>query len=215
MKKYNNNNIILFFLFFSFMIFLFYTVVLNFMNIYMKKKEEFSSSSSDYIDYYNKIYNDPKYSHTVDLPLTTIYSCNNKCGSQSKCYITGEQCTSDVDCQGCMLPIPKYKKYNNKNVIGLNQSGKYGFIAPEFSTLTNDIGTKAKIYSKKNLNKPSPESSTPFLFQKEINLGTEINKKNSSYIWNPKQNDKYTLNYPRRFTTTGLFLDDGPLASNS
>jgi len=214
MKKYNNNNIILFFYAFSFMIFLFYTVVLNFMNIYMKKKEEFSSSP-DYIDYYNKTYNDPKYSHTVDLPLTTIYSCNNKCGSQSKCYITGEQCTSDVDCQGCILPIPKDKKYNNKNVIGLNQSGKYGFIAPEFSILTNDIGTKAKMYSKKNWNKPSPESSTPFLFQKEINLGTEINKKNSSYIWNPKQNDKYTLNYPRRFTTTGLFLDDGPLASNS
>jgi len=214
MKKYNNDNIRIIFLFISFIIFLFFTVLLNFV-FYMKKKEEFSSSSPDYIDYYNKLYNDPKYSHTVDLPLTTIYSCDNKCSSQSKCYITGEQCTSDVDCQGCKIPIPKDKKYNNKNVIGINQSGKYSFLAPEFSTLTDDIGTKAKIYSNKNLNKPSPESSTQFLFEKEVNLGTKINKKNSSYIWNPKQNDKYALNYPRRFTTTGLFLDDGPLASNS
>ena len=53
-------------------------------------------------------------SHNVDQPINTTISCQNVCGPLSRCYITGEQCTSDVDCFGCMP----------KNVGGQNDSGK-------------------------------------------------------------------------------------------
>jgi hypothetical protein len=43
------------------------------------------------------------YSHSVDLPLTTTYSCKNFCGPTSKCAITGEQCFIDADCKGCTI----------------------------------------------------------------------------------------------------------------
>lgn len=46
-------------------------------------------------------YGSPEYSHSVDIPLTTTYSCKNMCSSQSKCYLTGGNCTSDIDCYGC------------------------------------------------------------------------------------------------------------------
>ena len=36
-------------------------------------------------------------SHTVDLPLTTTYSCKNMCGPQARCSITGQQCMADID----------------------------------------------------------------------------------------------------------------------
>jgi hypothetical protein len=50
----------------------------------MKKKEGFSG-----------------YSHTVNLPINTSMTCENTCGPPNRCSVTGEQCTSDVDCYGC------------------------------------------------------------------------------------------------------------------
>ena len=48
----------------------------------------------------------PEYSHSVDLPLTTTYSCKNFCGPPARCSITGQQCTSDIDCPGCQPYVP-------------------------------------------------------------------------------------------------------------
>ena len=50
--------------------------------------------------------NSPLYSHTVNLPINDPVSCKNFCGPNAKCLLTGEQCTSDIDCQGC---VPKSK----------------------------------------------------------------------------------------------------------
>ena len=62
----------------------------------MKRVENFDAL------YFNKSdYGNPKFSHTVDIPLTTTYTCQNMCSSQSKCYLTGGNCTSDIDCLGC------------------------------------------------------------------------------------------------------------------
>ena len=162
--------------------------------------------------------NNSKYSHSVDLPLTTTYTCNNMCSSQSKCYITGEQCTSDTDCYGCNIPNKMYEKNNNnKNIRGNNNAGKYSYLVPQYSKITTDIGSQAKIYDIKNKNiGPPPIFFGPFLFNEVANLATKINKDNSSFLWNPKPEDKnFTIKYPKRQTTTGLFLDEGPLASNS
>ena len=62
----------------------------------MKNIEKFDPLYTNQADYGN-----PKFSHTVDLPLTTTYTCRNMCSSQSKCYLTGGNCTSDIDCVGC------------------------------------------------------------------------------------------------------------------
>jgi hypothetical protein len=209
-KKYKNNIIV--FLIIGFILFIIYSFTLKIL--YCSTNKE---SYSNYIDYYNKTYNDPAYSHTVDLPLTTTYTCNNMCGSQSKCYLTGDQCTSDTDCPGCKIPIPSYKEYNSKNVKGNNNAGKYDYLVPQYSNLTNDIGTKAKLYTTTNKNAPPPPSYYgPILFAKSANIATKMNKNNSSFIWDPAPNDyNYLPKYPNRYSATGLFLDDGPLPSNS
>lgn len=56
-------------------------------------------------------FNGGETSHTVDIPLTTRTPplCNPKgggnfCGPSAKCAMTGAQCTSDIDCVGCMPP---------------------------------------------------------------------------------------------------------------
>jgi hypothetical protein len=59
--------------------------------------------------------NSPKNSHNVDV-VNNPYSCTNFCGPKATCLKTGEQCTSDVDCYGCQLPI-------NKQSIGNNSVG--------------------------------------------------------------------------------------------
>jgi hypothetical protein len=43
----------------------------------------------------------PDTNHTVNLPLTTAYSCQNFCGPTSRCSVTGHQCMADIDCPGC------------------------------------------------------------------------------------------------------------------
>lgn len=209
-KKYKNNIIIIIF----FIIIL--LCILTFYSFMVKPSYTIGEGYSNYINYYNKTYNDPEYSHTVDLPLTTTYTCNNMCGSQSKCYLTGDQCTSDTDCPGCKIPIPSYKEYNDTNVKGNNNAGKYDYLVPQYSKLTNDIGTHAKLYTFNKNRPPPPSYYGPILFAKSSNITTKINKDNSSFIWNPKPSDyNYVPKYPKRYSATGLFLDDGPLASNA
>ena len=67
--------------------------------------------------------NSPKNSHNVDV-VNNEYSCSNFCGPQSQCAITREQCTSDVDCQGCQPPITAPPKYLTAEVKPLNENGK-------------------------------------------------------------------------------------------
>uniref|UniRef100_A0A6C0H5Y3 Uncharacterized protein n=1 Tax=viral metagenome TaxID=1070528 RepID=A0A6C0H5Y3_9ZZZZ len=85
--------------------------------------------------------------HNVNMPLNTTFECQNKCSSQNKCYLTGTQCQSDIDCFGCH-PFIKIKKYNNFYVKPLNDSGKMSFYFPNYSTLTSDIGSKSKLFVK-------------------------------------------------------------------
>ena len=54
--------------------------------------------------------NSPKNSHNVDV-VNNKYSCSNFCGPQSQCALTRDQCTSDVDCQGCQPKIDAPPKY--------------------------------------------------------------------------------------------------------
>jgi len=179
-------------------------------------KEGFDSSTQIIQDK-----NTPETSHTVNLPLTTIFSCKNKCGPQSQCSITREQCTSDVDCYGCQPVIDEPQKYDY-NVRGQNDAGDLTYNAtPRYSTLTTDIGTQASFF-KKNNGKSSEHSKIPEVYfgedtwlksfnEEENVLNEEIAYK---YSANPAEYT-YLPTYPTRPSVTGAFSDNGPLASNA
>jgi len=83
----------------------------------------------------------PSTSHTVNLPINTIYSCSNMCGSQSKCYITGGNCLSDIDCPGCNTYKQIKQPHKTREVPGDSDAGKYSYLTPQYSSLTSGFFT--------------------------------------------------------------------------
>ena len=156
----------------------------------------------------------PSTNHTVDLPLTTTYSCKNFCApATARCAITGEQCMADIDCRGCNPYGPYIKPQSTANVPGQNDAGKLTWgVTPTYSTLTTDIGTQAKLFTsnKEKLDKP-PQAS--------FGVNTWITAFNGGQkLFDDRYKPaglKFMPNYDERYTTTGTFLDDGPLASNA
>ena len=156
----------------------------------------------------------PTTNHTVDLPLTTTYSCKNFCApATARCAITGEQCMADIDCRGCNPYGPYIKPQSTANVPGQNDAGKLTWgVTPTYSTLTTDIGTQAKLFTsnKEKLDKP-PQAS--------FGVNTWISAFNGGQkLFDDRYKPaglKFMPNYDERYTTTGTFLDDGPLASNA
>jgi hypothetical protein len=62
------------------------------------------SIGQENFDKYRSYYTDlglPGTSHTVNLPINTTFECENKCMPPARCSITGQQCSSDIDCCGC------------------------------------------------------------------------------------------------------------------
>jgi hypothetical protein len=152
--------------------------------------------------------NGPNFSHTVNQPINTTISCKNVCGPLARCFITGEQCTSDIDCYGCQTESRYSEDYTFMH--GQNDAGKLTTeVTPTYSTLTTDIGTQAKLYSKLIAETP------------KYNMGLDT--------WTKKFDDGQVLydrryypgdkpfmpNYPKRKTLSGEFEDDGPLPSNA
>jgi hypothetical protein len=149
-------------------------------------------------------------SHSVDLPLTTKYSCKNFCGPTSRCSITGQQCTADIDCPGCQPYVPPLPKAN-ENVPGNDDAGKLtAGMTPQYSPLTTGYGTREKVITNNLYSRPVQPNfgvNTWFpQFQESKQLFDERYK--------PPQ--KFPMpNYEKRYTLTGQFIDDGPFASNS
>jgi len=141
------------------------------------------------------------------MPINTTFECQNKCSSQNKCYLTGEQCQSDVDCYGCQ-PFIKYKKQKKFNIRGQNDAGKLSQNFPTYSTLTTDIGTQAKLYVKNPLQYITPAQG---LNRKVYNFAIKEQDEKNDYLL---QNQP-VLQYPKRQTATGMFIDNGPLPANA
>jgi len=148
--------------------------------------------------------------HTVDLPLTTKFSCTNMC-INARCSKTGQQCLSDIDCPGCQPFVPPLPPAKD-NVPGNDDSGKMtGGMTPSYSVLTNDIGTKATLYR---------DGEYQFDSAPQANFGTNV--------WRSSFNQERNLfdkrykprglpnmpEYSNRYSITGEFMDEGPLSSN-
>jgi hypothetical protein len=172
----------------------------------------------------------PETSHNVDLPLNTTYSCSNMCGPLSRCAITGEQCTSDVDCYGCVknddesegfAGLEGFEGLKGKDVdidvVGQNHSGKLTSAVPSYSTLTSDIGSKSRFYNN-GLDKFSPVPQANFgenMWKPISDIGLDLYKKSRDWEKDAyPEKFQFLPKYPSRATTTGLFSNDEPLAAN-
>jgi len=135
--------------------------------------------------------------NTVNLPLTTTYSCKNFCGPTARCSITGQQCFADIDCPGCQPYVPPLTPEQSAVIPGDNDAGNMtAGLTPNYSSLTSDIGTRAAI----------------------ADFGTNVWRSSfneSSSEFNKRYKPEDTTKYPERYTLTGEFVDDGPFPSNS
>jgi hypothetical protein len=155
------------------------------------------------------------YTHTVDMPLTTNYSCQNFCNPASRCAISGQQCFTDIDCPGCQpnTPAPKNNMISsiNDTVPGADDAGKLTIgVTPQYSPLTTGYGTHERIITKNMFSKPSSPNFGVNIWLKEFNEERELYNKR----YKP-ENLKYMPNYSERYTLTGEFMDDGPFPSNA
>ena len=162
-------------------------------------------------DYIAESFETPETSHTVDLPLTTTYSCKNFCGPQSRCGITGHQCTSDIDCPGCQPYVPPLTNTEAQVIPANDDAGKLTVgVTPQYSPLTADIGTQAATFNTNLSDKPPMPDFGENTWKKAFNKDEQL------------FNNKYkppTLtdmpNYTERYTMTGIFKNDDPYASNA
>jgi len=151
----------------------------------------------------------PHTSHSVDLPLTTRYSCKNFCGPNARCSITGQQCFTDIDCPGCQPYSPPLPK-NNNNIPGDNDAGKLTWgVTPQYSSLTSGYGTQEKIITHDFYAQP-PQAN----FGVDV-WGDSFNQEQALFNKRYKPNNlEYMPNYPPQYSLTGEFIGDGPLPSN-
>lgn len=72
--------------------------------VFLYFKTNNKANRRENFDKYRSYYTDlglPGTSHTVNLPINTTFECENKCMPPARCSITGQQCSSDIDCCGC------------------------------------------------------------------------------------------------------------------
>lgn len=147
------------------------------------------------------------YSHTVDMPLTNTYSCQNFCGPTSRCAMTGHQCLSDMDCPGCQPSTPVASKQSTDCVPGDNDAGKLtAGLTPQYSSLTSGYGTHKAVISDLP---PVENTASVNTWRHAFDEGT--------YLFNKRYkptNTKYMQVYPPMYSITGEFIGDGPLPAN-
>ena len=152
----------------------------------------------------------PDTSHTVNLPLTTTYSCKNFCGPPSRCSGTGHQCTSDIDCPGCQPYVPPLSN-SNKTIPGNNDAGKLTFNStPRYSSLTTDIGTQARLFTPHKFAKPAAPNFGINSWRSSFNQDEQLF--NAKYKPPPLEN---MPTYQKRYSLSGEFIDEGPIPSNA
>ena len=150
-------------------------------------------------------------SHNVDVPLTTTTSCKNMCGPPNRCSITGQQCFSDIDCPGCQPQVPPLSPSTGENIVGDDDAGKLTVgVTPNYSPLTTGFGTQARIVTEDTFKKPAMPDFGKDTWSDKFIKGRKLfdDRYKPSGL-------KNMPSYPDRYSITGQFVDEGPLASNS
>lgn len=149
-------------------------------------------------------------SHTVDLPLTTKTSCQNFCGPNARCAVTGQQCFTDIDCPGCQPSSPPSQSKTKDCIQGNNDAGKLTVgVTPSYSPLTSGYGTRERIITKNLYSRAA-----------QPNFGVDTwsdSFKESQQLFNRRYKPnqlQFMPNYPEMYSITGMFSGDGPLPSN-
>jgi hypothetical protein len=175
---------------------------------------------------YNDV-NSPLYSHTVNLPINDPYSCKNFCGPKSQCAITREQCTSDLDCQGCQPPNKPVSNCSKQNIKPYEDSGKLG---PNltYSSLTSGYNNYGMDFEEIYPGSKDAEIKKPYqgldIWTDSFNAGLNMYNKKRETNTKYKQLllDKFSENpaihapkYPTTVTATGQFYNTIAPASNA
>jgi hypothetical protein len=197
-KKYNNIFLALFCVVFIFLIFQW----IGFLSLNKYIVECFTSNVPEDMN--------GSTSHSVDLPLTTKYSCKNFCGPAARCSITGQQCTADIDCPGCQPYSPPLPK-SSDSIPGNNDAGKLTYnMTPQYSPLTTGYGTREKIITNNMYSKPAmPDFGVNTWF-------SEFEEEKDLFDKRYKPPELPNMpKYEKRYTLSGQFIDDGPFPANS
>ena len=173
--------------------------------------------------------NSPAYSHTVNLPINDPVSCKNFCGPQAQCAITREQCSSDIDCQGCN-PGPKPKdSCTTKEVDPYDNGGKLGQQGLQYSPLTTGYNNHNADFAQIYPGSKDAELKVPYQgldkWTKSFNEGLKLyNKRRESAdkysqgISNAETGSDTTSfepKYPMTVSATGQFYETTPPAANA
>ena len=165
---------------------------------------------------YTKI-NGPEYSHTVNLSINDPITCKNFCGPKSQCLLTRNQCTSDIDCPGCLPNSKPLFRQPDRNVKAYEDSGKIGQQGLTYSSLIN----------KENLDMEEVYPGSKSAILKRPYQGVDMWEKTFNdglKIYDRKMMSKYRLNdfeksieakYPMTISATGTFYNTGPTPSNN
>lgn len=173
---------------------------------------------------YNDL-NSPQYSHSVNLPINDPVSCKNFCGPNAKCLLTKEQCTSDIDCQGCNPGPTKQTVCQTKDVDPYDGAGKLGQNQGlQYSPLTTGYNNHNVNFAQIYPNSKDAQIKRPYegldQWTDSFNKGLELyNKKRSiadKYNTTMDTNTtSFETKYPTTISATGLFYETTPPASNA
>jgi hypothetical protein len=132
----------------------------------------------------------PDTTHIVSMPINTTYSCENKCSTTGRCYVTGQQCIADIDCPGC-------NPYGSKKVQGINYD----------SSLTSSFADSAEIINT------DPFSPSPLISNGVDTWSKQAQQDQQLFDLRYKQSNSNPA-YLSRFSLSGEFMEDGPIPGN-
>ena len=181
---------------------------------------------------YNDI-NSDLYSHTVNLPINDPVSCKNFCGPNAKCLLTGEQCTSDIDCYGCNPGPTPQNDCITKEVAPYDAAGKLGQnLGLQYSSLTTGYDKHNADFAQIYDGSKDAQLTVPYqgldIWSDSFNNGLELyNKRRKSAdeysegissaipLATKSKLPYYEAKYPMTVSLTGQFYETTPPASNA
>ena len=214
-------------------------IAIVFLYFKINNKSIGQENFSKYRSYYTDL-GLPGTSHTVNLPINTTFECENKCMPPARCSITGQQCSSDIDCCGCNPNAKKIQQLLEEGVdlndinneVGSIDKFVEGFFPKKLSEgfsadqLKSAYGNDAKnkvtdfdLFTKESelFSKPPQYYLGEDMWSKSFYEGAKLfndahdpNIQKARYAGGPDL-AQFQLKYPDRTTLSGLFVENGPL----